>query len=171
MNSHFIIAIPLLLIFTYSVYIWAYRKACAQLVFQTISRSGQPAPRMLSSVGRIIPSDLRQERINSISQYYNAAITEEEIRLMEEIDRITTEQELKGWFELLKTGHQHKNIPKRVYLRVSTLLNGYVWFDEEEYAQRVKTGKPVHKVTHREYALEKQLDDLKSVQQQKNSGF
>lgn len=96
----------------------------------------------------------------SSSHYYSTASNEEEERLMNEIDNIKKEQELKEWFELLKSGYKHKNIPKRVNLRVSTILNGFVWFDAEEYVQRIQEGKPVHKVTEREYALEKKLEGL-----------
>ncbi len=96
----------------------------------------------------------------NIQRYHNTAINEEETRLMAEVDNITDENELREWFKLLKTEYEHKNIPKKVYLRVSTILNGYVWFDEKEYLQRIDEDKPVHKVTKREYLLEKKLDSL-----------
>ncbi len=98
--------------------------------------------------------------VASASRYYNTSINREEEKLMQEIDRIQDRQELAQWFALLKERYQHKNIPKKVYLRATTLLNGYRWFDSEEYDRRVREGKPVHKVTEREYALEKKLEML-----------
>lgn len=103
-----------------------------------------------------------KESVEDISRYFNTNICQEEFRLMQEIDGIHDQVDLKKWFELLKSSYKYKNIPKRVYLRVTTLLSGYVWFNEIEYDARVKAGKPVSKVTPREYALEKQLDLLKA---------
>ncbi len=96
----------------------------------------------------------------SVSRYYNTSINREEEQLMKEIDHLKDRQEVAQWFALLKERYQHRNIPKKVYLRATTLLNGYRWFDNEEYEARIRESKPVHKVTEREYALEKKLELL-----------
>ncbi len=112
----------------------------------------------------IAPSGGDQRQSEDISRYFNVNICQEEFRLMQEIDKIQDKINLKEWFELLRSTYKHKNIPKRVYLRATTLLNGYVWFDDSEYETRMASGKPVSKVTPREYALEKQLEVLKTNQ-------
>ncbi len=98
--------------------------------------------------------------MTSASRYFNTSIGKEEAQLMGEIDHIKDEQELAQWFILLKERYHHRNIPKKVYLRATTLLNGYRWFDSKEYDARIREGKPVHRVTEREYALEKKLELL-----------
>lgn len=141
-------------------FIWLVKRTVDQVSFQ-LTLEPQPVNHYRwNSIGKVFPSINRRSDMADISRYYNSTINEEELRLMDEIDKIKNENELKEWFKILKAGYKHKNIPKRVYLRVSTMLNGYVWFNEEEYIQRTQAGKPVHKVTKREYALEKKLENL-----------
>lgn len=144
---------------SFMTFIWMVKQSVDQTQWQLTLEPQWIKNKNWNSVGRLI---LPSNRLGNddVSRYYNSNLSEEEQRLMREIDNIENENELKNWFEMLKEGYKHKNIPKKVYLRVSTILNGYVWFDKEEYTQRVQAGKPVHKVTKREYALEKKLDSL-----------
>lgn len=107
-------------------------------------------------------SEVAMELINT-SDYNGIPADEEESRLMSELDNIKDKQELKEWFELLKAGYKHRTIPSKIQLRVSTVLKGYIWFKEEEYARRIQEGMPVKNITKREYALEKKLQALTTV--------
>lgn len=144
---------------SFMTFIWLVKRSVDKISLSLTLEPQLVKNKHWNSIGKVVPSSNRKEHAD-ISRYYNSNVNEEELRLMCEIDNIKSDNELKNWFESLKESYKHKNIPKRVYLRVSTILSGYVWFDTEEYTQRLKAGKPVHKVTRREYALEKKLDSL-----------
>lgn len=143
----------------FMIFVWLVKRAVDQVALQIALEPQKSKSYYWSSLGKVTPFYHRSSNAD-ISRYYNSNINEEEQRLMKEIDKTKSENELQIWFEKLKADYKHKNIPKRVYLRVSTILNGYVWFNEQEYAHRVQAGLPVYKVTRRAYNLERKLEGV-----------